>query len=326
MTNVVGVLPSVSVVVTTYNSQRTIKKCLDQLTSLKYPREKVDIIVVDDGSIDKTVEIVKGYPAKLIQQEHNGYPSAMNAGIKVAKGEFVVIVDSDTYVSEDYLIRILDELRDPRVGIASGYVAVAPASNFWGKLVGFEAEDRYDQMKSKYVDFITSTSTAYRRRLFTEVGLFNEALKRGSDEDLAHRAFRMGWKIVLRKDAMCYHEGHSLVKYFKKQMLNMVYEVKNFLQHPELLSGKEQHPASLYIPLILTSLLILTPLWLLTNNAWVSIIALLGVILYHIPRTVRIIRKHRDWRLILLPVAVLVRYVAWLTGFVIGVFSELIHR
>lgn len=322
----VDVLPSVSVVVTTYNSQHTIKKCLDHIMSLKYPNEKIAVIVVDDGSEDKTVEIVKGYPVKLIQQEHSGYPSAMNAGIKCSRGEIVVIIDSDTYVSEDYLIRILDELRDPKVGIASGYVAVAPTSNFWAKVAGFEAEDRYDLMKSKYVDFITSTSTAYRRKLFTEVGLFNEALKRGSDEDLAHRAFKMGWKIALTKDALCYHEGASLVKYFRKQVLNMVYEVKNFLQHPELLSGKGQHPPSLYIPLILTFLLILTPLWLLTNNAWVSILSFLGLMLYHAPQTIRIIRKHNDWSMLLFPIVFNVRYVAWIIGIGIGLIREVISR
>ena len=317
-----------SVVVTTYNSQRTIKKCLDHVTSLKYPHEKIDLIVVDDGSEDETVEIVKGYPVRLIQEEHNGYPSAMNAGIKCSREEIVVIIDSDIYVSEDYLIRLLDELRDPKVGIASGYVAVAPTSNFWGRVVGFEAEDRYDQMKSKYVDFITSTSTAYRRKLFTEVGLFNEALKRGSDEDLAHRAFKMGWKIVLAKDALCYHDWSSLSlkKYFRKQLLNTVYQVKNFFRHPELLGGKEQHPPSLYIPLVLTFLFILTPIWLLIDIAWVSILSFLGLMLYHTPQVIRIIRKHNDWSMLLFPVAFSVRYIAWLIGLAIGLIREVTRR
>jgi len=328
MTNVVDKLSSISVVVTTYNSQRTINKCLDHITSLKYPHEKIDVIVVDDGSKDKTLEIVKSYPVKLLQQEHEGYPAAMNAGISCSKGEIVVIIDSDIYVGEDYLIRILDELKDPNVGIASGYVAVAPTSNFWAKVIGFEAEDRYDQMRSKSVDFITSTSTAYRKKLFMEVGLFNEELKRGSDEDLAHRAFKMGWKIVLAKDALCYHDWSSLSlrKYIRKQLLNMVYQVKSLFRHPELLGGKEQHPPSLYIPLVLTFLFILTPIWLLINIAWVPVLSFLGLILYHLPQTIRIIRKHKDWSMLLFPVAFSVRYVAWLAGLAIGLIREVTRR
>ena len=327
MTNVTDALPSVSVVVTTYDSQRTIKKCLDHIMSLKFPQSKIDVTVVDDGSKDETVEIVKGYPVKLIQKEHNGYPSAMNAGIEGSKGEIVVVIDSDVYVSEDYLIRILDELRDPEVGIASGYVGVAPTSNFWAKVVGFEAEDRYDQIKSKYVDFITSTSTAYRRKLFAEVGLFNEKLKRGSDEDLAHRAFKIGWKIVLVKDALCYHDWSSVSfrKYFRNQLLNMVYQVKSLFRHPELLGGKKQHPPTLYIPLVLTFLLILTPMWLLIGSAWVSALSLLGLVFYHLPQTIRIIQKHNDWSMLFFPIAFNVRYVAWLAGLATGFIREATH-
>jgi len=328
MTNVIGMLPSVSVVVTTYNSQRTVKNCLDHIMSLKYPHEKLAVIVVDDGSEDETVEIVKAFPVELIQQDHKGYPSAMNAGIKSSRGEIVVIIDSDIYVSEDYLTRILDELKDPCVGIASGYVAVAPTSHFWAKVIGFEAEDRYDQMRSKCVDFITSTSTAYRTKLFMEVGLFNEELKRGSDEDLAHRAFKVGWKIVLSKNALCYHDWSSLSlrKYFKKQLLNMVYQVKSLFRHPELLGGKKQHPPSLYIPLVLMFLFILTPLWLLINIAWIPVLSLLGLILYHLPQTMRIIRKHKDWSMFLFPIVFNVRYVAWIIGIGIGLFRETTSR
>jgi len=319
-------LPFVSVIVPIYNGESTIRECLDSIMALHYPPEKLEVIVVDDGSTDNTVNILKNYPVKLIRKHHAGYPSAMNAGVNVATGVTILNIDSDTYISKDWLARVIQEFKDPKVGIVGGYVATAPTSSFWAKMAGFESEDREDRINSKYVDFVTSTCTAYRMELFINIGLFNEALRRGSDEELAQRALKAGWKIVLRKDAVCYHEGASFAKYFRKQVVNIVYEVKSFLQHPELLSGKEQHPPSLYIPLILTFLLVLTPLWLLTNNVWVSILSLLGIVLYHIPRTVRIIRKHKDWSMIFLPVAILVRYVAWLTGFVTGVVSLLIER
>jgi len=319
-------MPFVSILVSVYNSESTIEKCLDSIMALKYPREKLEVIVVDDGSTDKTRELVKDYSIQLVRKEHGGYPSTMNTGIRVAKGDVILNIDSDTYISEDWLVKVFEEFKDPKVGVVGGYVATAPTSSFWAKMAGFESEDREDKMNSKYVDFVTSTCTAYRKELFSNIGLFNEDLRRGSDEELTQRALRAEWKIVLRKDVICYHEGASLAEYFRKQVLNIIYEVKSFLQHPELLSGKKQHPPSLYIPLILTFLLVLTPLWLLTNNAWISILSLLGIILYHIPRTVRIIRKHKDWSMIFLPVAIIVRYVAWLTGSVIGVTRLLIKR
>jgi len=320
MTSVGDELPFVSVVVPVYNGESTIKKCLDSIMALDYPLEKLEVITVDDGSTDKTMSILKNYPVKLIPKDHGGYPSTMNAGLRVAIGEIRVIVDADTYVEKDWLKKILEEFKDDKVGIVSGYVATKPDAKFWARIVGFESEDRYDQMKSKYVDFITSTSTAYRKGVFDQVGLFNEVLKRGSDEDLAQRASKAGWKIVLKKEALCYHDWSSSVKkYFRKQMANTIYEINNFLRHPELLRGREQHPPSLYVPMFLVGLILLTPLWFLFNFVLVSLLAFLGLILYHTPQTVRIIRKHKDWTMLLFPIVFNMRYVAWLTGIAIGI-------
>ena len=317
----VGKLPFVSLVVPVYNGESTIKECLDSIMALDYSREKLEVIAVDDGSTDKTMSILKNYPVKLVQEEHGGYPSAMNAGLMVAQGEIRVIVDADTYVEKAWLTKILEEFKDEKVGIVSGYVATKPNAKFWARIVGFESEDRYDQMKSKYVDFITSTCTAYRKEVFDQVGLFNETLKRGSDEDLAERASKAGWKIVLNKGAYCYHDWSSSIRrYFKKQMANTIYEINNFLRHPELLRGREQHPPSLYVPMFLTGVLFLTPLWFLFSFFWVSLLAFLGLVLYHAPQTVRIIRKHRDWTMFLFPIVFNVRYVAWLIGLTVGIY------
>jgi len=320
-------LPFVSLVVPVYNGELTIADVLRGISGLNYPEDKVEVIVVDDGSSDGTVQIVKEYPVALIQKEHGGYPSTMNAGARVAKGEIVVIVDADIYLAQDWLNTIVAEFKDSKVGIVSGYIATKPTAGFWARIVGFESEDRYDRMKSGYVDFITSASTAYRRDVFEQVGFFNEALRRGSDEDLAQRVLRAGWKIVLQKDAVCYHEWvPSLGKYFRNQVLNMVYQIKNFLWSPELMRGKEQHPVSLYVPLILAFLIVLTPLWVVLGVAWLALLAFLCLVLYHVPPAARIIQKHRDWSMLLFPVAFNVRYFAWLIGLAIGLVNGVMRR
>lgn len=319
-------MPFVSVIVPVYNGESTIERCLDSIMAIKYPQEKLEVIVVDDDSTDKTRELTKNYSIQLVRKEHGGYPSTMNTGIRVAKGDIILNIDSDTYISEDWLLKTITEFQETKVGIVGGYVATAPTSNFWAKMAGFESEDRSDRINSKYVDFVTSSCTLYRKELLTDVGLFDETLRRGSDEDLAQRALKVGWKIVFRKDAMCYHVWDPLKQYFKKQVLNTLYEVKNFRRHPELLSGKEEHSSSLYIPLVLTFLLVLTPLWIITNVLWVSVLSFFGIILFHAPQTVRIIRKHGDWSMIFLSIAMIVRYFAWLIGLGIGLMTEIIRR
>jgi len=320
-------LPSVSLVVPVYDGESTISAVLQCISKLDYPDDKLEVIVVDDGSVDETVRIVKEYPVKLIAKEHGGYPSTMNAGVRVAKRDVVVIIDADIYLEEDWLDMIVREFNDPEVGIVSGYLATKPNASFWAKVVGFECEDRYDRLESKYVDYITSACTAYRREMLEEVGLFDETLQRNSDEDLAHRALEAGWKIVLQKEAVCYHEWvPSLRKYFKNQVVTAVYEIDNFLLHPALLRGKKQHPPSLYIPVFLTGLVLLAPLWFLANFVWVPILAFTGLILFHVPQTVRIARKHKDRTMLLFPIVFNTRYVAWLIGFVIGGIKALRGR
>jgi len=197
--------PFVSIIVPVYNGESTIKNCLDSIFGLKYPRERLEVTLIDDGSTDRTLEIAKDFPVRVIYNKYGGYPTAINTGIRAAKGEIVVNVDADTYITEDWLSKIVSEFQDPSVGIASGYIASISTSGYWARLRGYMGEDRYDKMKSKYVDFITSTCTAYRKATLGQVGLFDEKLSWNCDEDLSHRAYKKSWKIVLLKEAVCYH-------------------------------------------------------------------------------------------------------------------------
>jgi len=316
--------PFVSVVVTVYNAERTIAQCLESIMKLEYLRDKLEIIVVDDGSTDNSLNIVKEYRIKLIQKNHGGYPSAMNTGIKSAAGGIIVIIDSDIVVSNDWLVKVLEEFSESKVGIVGGYIATAETKSFWSRLAGFELEDRYHKIKSKYVDYVSTTCTAYKKEIFDDVGFFDETLRRDSDEDFTHRVFKAGWKIVLRKDAVCFHEWKgSFRSYFKQQMNEAKYAVTIFRKAPDLLLGKKVHQRSLYIPLIFTFLLFFSPVYFVLDYPWLSFLLLAALVLYHLPSGVRIVRKHRDRSMFLLPIAINVRYVAWLIGLAIGLASFL---
>lgn len=319
--------PLVTVVVTAYNAERTLRKCLGSIMNLEYPRDKLEIIVVDDGSTDNSPNIVKEYPVNYIQKNHGGYPSAMNTGIKNAHGNVNVIIDSDIIVAKDWLIKVLEEFTDSEVGIVGGYIATVKTKSFWSRLAGYELEDRYHKIKSKYVNYLSTTCTAYRKEIFNDVGFFDEKLRRDSDEDFTHRAFKARWKIVLRKDAVCFHEWKSSFwSYFKQQLNEARYALTIFRKSPDLLRGKQVHPPSLYIPLILTFSLFLSPLYFLLNYAWLTLVFLIGLFVFHIPSAIRIIRKQRDWVMVSFPIVINFRYIAWILGLAIGVITEAKRR
>lgn len=103
-----------SVIIPIYNSEKTIARCLESLTAQK--REDVQIIAVNDGSMDSSEEIVLRFVAKnpaieYIYQENAGVSRARNTGLEHAKGTYVTFVDSDDYVTEDYF-DVLDQAKD----------------------------------------------------------------------------------------------------------------------------------------------------------------------------------------------------------------------
>ena len=100
----------VSIVVPAYNEEKTIKKTLDSLLALDWPKDMIQIIVVDDGSTDNTSEMVRGYKKKgilLIRQKNKGKGSAMNKGLKKAEGDFFVCLDADSIVDKHALKKMM---------------------------------------------------------------------------------------------------------------------------------------------------------------------------------------------------------------------------
>ena len=97
-------IPFVTIIVCTYNGEKYIKDCLDALIEQDYPKDKYEIIVVDDGSIDKTNEIASKYSVKVIKHEKNlGICSARNTGLRNANGTIVAYTDDDCIVKKGWL-------------------------------------------------------------------------------------------------------------------------------------------------------------------------------------------------------------------------------
>ena len=99
--------PSVTVVVPVRNGAQTIQPLLESLQKLDYDRNTVEVIVVDGNSTDKTREIVKKYPVKLVVEEKKGLNLARNIGIKSSNGEIIAFTDSDCIVPPNLITKIV---------------------------------------------------------------------------------------------------------------------------------------------------------------------------------------------------------------------------
>lgn len=117
----------VSVIIPLYNKEGSIKKCIDSLVKQTY--KDLEIIIVDDGSKDNSVNIIDEYKdkrIKLIQKKNEGVSLTRNKGIENSKGKYIAFVDADDYVSENYIENLIQEYKNRNVQLAaSGYYSIA---------------------------------------------------------------------------------------------------------------------------------------------------------------------------------------------------------
>lgn len=102
-------LPSISIVIPTYNSERVLPQCLESIFRQDYPRKKVEIIVVDGGSTDRTVEIAKSFNAKIIYEKTGRPESATAIGYNHAKNDLIANVPSDNFLPHNKWLRLMVE-------------------------------------------------------------------------------------------------------------------------------------------------------------------------------------------------------------------------
>ena len=97
-------MPKFSIIVPVYNVEKYIKKCLDSILNQTF--KDYEVLVVNDGTKDNSIELIKDYPVKIITQKNQGLSAARNKGVKSATGEYLLFVDSDDYLEKDLLKKL----------------------------------------------------------------------------------------------------------------------------------------------------------------------------------------------------------------------------
>ncbi|RLI71486.1 hypothetical protein DRO97_09820 [Archaeoglobales archaeon] len=109
-------MPTVSVVIPTYNSEKTLKQCLESIVNQDYPKEKIEIILADGGSTDRTLEIARKYTDKIINNPLRTGEAGKAVGIKHARGDIIALVDSDNILpTRDWLRKMLRPFEDEEI-------------------------------------------------------------------------------------------------------------------------------------------------------------------------------------------------------------------
>ena len=199
---------SVSIVIPMYNAENFIGKVLESIVRQEYDAP-VELIVVNDGSTDGSLEIVRGFAGRcdlrVIDQPNQGAVAATNNGILASRYPVVCSVDSDVLLDQGWIASIVREFEDPQVGAVQGYIRTPPSSPFLVRMAGYDLEYRYDRLTSKHVTQVSTANTAYRRAALDKVGLFEPGFTYGYDNDMSYRLQAGGYRLVMCQAASCEH-------------------------------------------------------------------------------------------------------------------------
>ena len=195
----------VSVIIPVYNEQENIGSCLEHLVKQSY--KNIEIIVVDDGSTDGSIETVRKYPVQLLRQEHKGPGAAKNLGVSKSRGNIVVFVDSDEFCNEDYVKSLIRPILEKKViGTISNDAHISNVNNKWARCRSISEGLEKANLGVRIAD--DDIFRAILKNRFLEVNGFDERVGY-SDDKLSKK---LGVKSYVVNNAKYYHKYPSTLK------------------------------------------------------------------------------------------------------------------
>lgn len=222
----------VSVIIPAYNAQETIKALLDVLLDQDLSKNEFEIIVVDDGSTDKTGFRVKKYPVVYFKQKNKGAGAARNLGAKKAKGEILVFVDSDCLVPDNWLKNHYQKQQNKDFSIIGGGVKKPKEGNYLAWTDYFSSwHNAHEDLEKHKPEYVPSLNLSVKKKDFEKIGGFWEKKLTGEDVDFCFRARKTGVKILFIPSLAVWHQTPTLKGWLKHHF--------NWGYHAPFVRGRE---------------------------------------------------------------------------------------
>jgi cellulose synthase/poly-beta-1,6-N-acetylglucosamine synthase-like glycosyltransferase/peptidoglycan/xylan/chitin deacetylase (PgdA/CDA1 family) len=217
----------VTVIVPAYNEIKNIEATVRSIVANDHPLE---VLVVDDGSSDGTPEKVEslGIPnVRVLRQKNSGKPKALNAGIRAAQTDIIIMIDGDTVFEPDTVRLLAQPFADPTIGAVAGNVKIANRDELIGRMqhieyvVGFNIDRRVQDVTGS-IATVPGAGGAFRRKALLQVGgMSTDTL--AEDTDLTIALGRAGWRVVFEERARAWTEAPATMAQLWKQRYRWSY-------------------------------------------------------------------------------------------------------
>lgn len=209
------VLPFVTIVIPVFNEEDYIGMCLGSLIESNYPRQKIEILVVDNGSTDRTKEIVSEFDVSLLEKPFVKVGAVRNYGVTRSRGEVIAFLDSDCIVDKDWLKKgVSAVIRCGNCAIGGQYLIRDDASWLERYWILNGGKDKVHQTT------LVGGNIFIKRDHFDDIGGFDESLSAGEDSELTERIKYQGYRVEIDPELSVVHLGYpSSIKGFLKRQI-----------------------------------------------------------------------------------------------------------
>ncbi|MDP2939166.1 MAG: PqqD family peptide modification chaperone [Candidatus Omnitrophota bacterium] len=224
----------VSIVIPVYNAEKTLTLCLDSLMNLDYPKQDLEIIVVDNGSTDNTKELIVSYPVNYVYEPKvKQYSAALNRGIQISQGEFIAFTHGDCVVERFWISNLLSGFKDEQIAGCGGkilpYRLDTPAQRYIASRT-LDSQLQNICSKERILPYILNANAIYRRSVLEQIGFFDEYFSEDMELDLCWRIFLAGYIFNYTKAAVVYHRYRESISLLWKQLFNIAVNDPRFFK------------------------------------------------------------------------------------------------
>jgi glycosyltransferase involved in cell wall biosynthesis len=222
----------VSFIIPVLNGEKDIGRCLDSIRNQKFPKEEYEVLVVDNGSTDRTCQIVKSFGFDLQVISGVSVAALRNRGARIARGDYLAFVDADVELASDWLKNGLAAFGDQQV-VAAGCFPQVPQPGTWVQQV-WDIHQRGHEWKrsGNPIEWLPSMNLLVRRNIFLSVGGFSEYLETAEDVDLCYRITQRGTILCTpAMEAVHWGEARDVPMFWRKEVWRGKGNLKGVFSH-----------------------------------------------------------------------------------------------
>jgi len=219
----------VTIIIPAFNEEEFLPSCLNSISNLNYPKNDIELIVVDNGSTDSTRKIAESYGAKVLCDSSLNVSGLRNLGVSESTGEIITFVDADCIVTEEWLNNASIYFEDLNVA-AWGGPPLPPENSTWVQKTWFLVRQKGNQVQD--VDWLESMNLFIRREQFITIGGFDKSLVTCEDVDFSYRISKHG-KIVSdgRIEVVHLGEAATVKEFMRKEIWRGRSNLKGVFSH-----------------------------------------------------------------------------------------------